>query len=110
MKLHSGPAKRIVGIDFGMARIGVAISDVQKIIAMPLCTVQAERQTPLTVQKLVKELQQHAETNSYSIEEVVFGMPYLMSGKKGSLADEVAHFIEIFKKSSLCRFSLGMRG
>ncbi|MBT3394622.1 MAG: Holliday junction resolvase RuvX [Waddliaceae bacterium] len=27
---------RIVGIDFGMARIGVAISDVMKILASPL--------------------------------------------------------------------------
>lgn len=88
---------RIIGIDFGMARIGVAVSDARKIIAMPLFTVRAEYRTALTVQKLAKELQQHAEAHAYQIEELVVGMPYLMSGKKGSFADEVAHFIELLK-------------
>ena len=91
---------RIVGIDFGLARIGVALSDAKKIIAMPLLTIQTERQSLLTVQKLIIELSLHAEQNSYLIQEIVVGMPLLMSGKKGILADEVTHFIELFKKES----------
>jgi putative Holliday junction resolvase len=91
---------RIIGIDFGLARIGIAYSDAQKIIAMPLCTVQAERDSLLTARKVVKELQRHAEENGYAIEELVVGMPLLMSGKKGLLADEATHFIELCKKES----------
>ena len=89
---------RIVGIDFGLARIGLALSDVQKIIATPLSTLTCERKTLLTVQKLARELQAHAEAHAYRIEEIVVGMPLLMSGKKGSQADEVANFIELLKQ------------
>jgi putative holliday junction resolvase len=91
------PDSRIICLDFGLARIGIAMSDLQKIIATPLSTFICERKTVLTVQKLAKELKQHAETNRYTIQEIVIGMPFLMSGKKGILADEVVHFIELLK-------------
>lgn len=95
------PAKsRIIGIDFGLARLGIAISDELKIIASPLMTLTAEKKSERTVQKLIQELELHAQTNKYRIAEIVIGLPLLMSGKKGMLADEVAHFIELFKQNS----------
>lgn len=89
---------RIVGIDFGLSRIGLSISDEQKIIATPMTTFSAEKKTETTVTKLVKELNAHAESHRYAIQEIVVGLPLLMNGKKGLLADEVLHFIELLKQ------------
>jgi putative Holliday junction resolvase len=89
---------RAVGIDFGMARIGVAISDEKKIIASPLTTLATESKAEWTVIKLVQLLKKHEEDLQYRIDEIVVGMPLLMSGRKGFLADEVTHFVELLQK------------
>jgi putative Holliday junction resolvase len=93
---------RIAGLDFGIARIGVAISDERKIIAMPLSTLKTEKTTELTVEKLAKELEKHQFDNHYLLEEIVIGLPLMMSGKTGFLADEVKHFVEKLKAVVSC--------
>ncbi len=94
-------ASRIIGIDYGMARLGIALSDEQKIIATPLLTLTAEKKTVATAAKLAIELKKHAEANRYDIAEIIIGLPLMMSGKKGMLADEVVHFIELLKQHLL---------
>lgn len=90
---------RIIGLDYGLARIGIAISDENKIIAMPLVTLAAEKKSQATVEKLILEMQKHAQSQGYEIQEIVVGLPLMMSGKKGFLADEVAHFVELLRTS-----------
>lgn len=90
-------ASRIASIDYGQARIGIAISDANKIIAMPSATVYAEKKSEDTIAKLVETLKKGEEEGDYLIEEIVVGLPLLMSGKKGLIADEVLHFIELLK-------------
>jgi putative Holliday junction resolvase len=90
-------ATRIVAIDYGMARIGLAVSDTTKLIATPMATFKVERKSNQTIEKLVATLQEHERTYGYSIEMIVVGFPLLMSGKKGLLADEVSHFVELLK-------------
>lgn len=92
-------ATRVVGLDFGMARIGVAVSDETKIIAAPLLTLQTEKKTEQTIAKLLHEIKKHQEMYRYEIEELVIGLPLLMSGKKGFLADEVNHFVDFLKQA-----------
>lgn len=89
---------RTVGLDFGLARIGVAVSDERKIIATPLQTLKTEKKIELTVDKLIKELEAHQKLQNYLLDEIVVGLPLLMSGKTGFLADEVQHFIVILKE------------
>lgn len=91
-------AKRIVAIDYGLARLGLALSDETKLIASSLQTLQAEKTAEKTAHKLCKELQGHAVANHYEIEEIVIGMPLMMNGSKGMLADEVIHFVSLLKK------------
>jgi len=91
-------ATRIVGIDYGLARLGIALSDEQKIIATPLLTFKADQKAEETVLKLTDELKRHAESNRYDIAEIVIGLPLMMSGKHGFLADEVMHFIGLLKQ------------
>jgi putative pre-16S rRNA nuclease len=82
---------RAAGIDFGLARIGVALSDEGKRIASPLSTVTTEKSPEKTVLKVVALLESHA------VDEVAIGFPYLLSGKAGSMGDEVNRFIELLK-------------
>lgn len=93
MQQNKPQLTRIVGLDFGMARIGVAISDTMKIIAMPLLTLRVEPKTEGTVAKLLAELEKHQAENKYTVEGIVIGLPLMMSGKTGFLADEVKNFI-----------------
>lgn len=90
-------ATRIIGIDFGLKRIGIAISDENKMIASPLITITCEKKSDETVKKLIEELERHQEANHYEIEKIVIGLPLMMSGKVGLLADEVHHFIALLK-------------
>lgn len=89
---------RIIGLDYGLARIGVAVSDERKIIATSLKTFQTERKAEATARKLVDELLRHAEEYRYTIEAIVIGLPLMMSGKHGMLADEVQHFLVLLKQ------------
>lgn len=89
---------RIVGIDFGLARIGLSLSDETKLIANSLKTLLCEKKAEATAKKLIKEMQDHAALYHYNIEEIVIGMPLMMSGKKGMLADEVIHFVSLLKE------------
>lgn len=88
---------RLVGLDWGTARIGVALSDQRKIIATPLLTIKAEKKSEETAKKVLHALLTHAEANKYDIESIVIGMPLMMSGKSGFQADEVKNFIEQLK-------------
>lgn len=92
--------RRIIGLDYGLARIGIAVSDERQIIASPLMTLVCEKKLEETVNKLVLQLSQHAETNKYAIEEIVVGLPLMMSGKKGMVADEVIHFVELLRQKA----------
>lgn len=88
---------RWIGLDFGMARIGVSVSDETHLIAFPLFTIKAEKKGEETVKKLLLKLEEYCQKNKTAIELFVIGMPYLLSGKKGLLADEVEHFIALLK-------------
>lgn len=91
-------ASRIIGIDYGLARLGLAVSDERKIIANSIKTLLAEKKAEATAHKLIKELTQHANDNHYEVAEIVVGMPLMMNGKKGMLADEVIHFVALLKE------------
>lgn len=91
---------RILGIDFGMRRLGLALSDERKIIATPLMTFPAEKRAEHTVVKLLEYLNKHQAEHGYQLEEIIIGLPLMMSGKMGFLADEVTHFVEQMRRLS----------
>jgi putative Holliday junction resolvase len=93
-------ATRIAAIDYGMARIGLALSDERKIFASPLMVVAATKRMEQTVEQVLKAFLKHQEDNRYTLDEIVVGLPLLMSGKKGLLADEVNHFVELLRKAT----------
>ena len=91
---------RILGIDFGLARLGIALSDESKLIASPFSTFKAEKKTEQTIAKFLDWCQQIQTSQSFEIQEIVIGLPLMMSGKKGFLADEVQHFVALLKQAT----------
>jgi putative Holliday junction resolvase len=76
---------RILGLDFGRARIGVAISDELQMLAHPLETIPANEEPASRVAEIVREKQ---------VEHVVAGIPRQMNGQIGTAATEVIEFVE----------------
>ncbi len=92
--------KRVVSLDYGLKRIGVAISDENKIIATSLGVVQAGKTSAETIQRIVELLK------PYQIERIIIGNPIHLNGKVGFLADEVKHFQVLLQAQMTCEISL----
>lgn len=79
---------RVMGLDYGERRIGVAISDPTRTIAQPLSTIvrRAGKRPPYTK---ILELVEH-----YQPETIVIGLPIETSGQEGPQAARVREFGE----------------
>jgi putative holliday junction resolvase len=77
--------KAILAIDFGQARIGVAISDELQLLAHPLETIPNEQRPESRVAKIVRDK---------NIDHIVAGIPRQMNGQIGTAATEVLDFVE----------------
>jgi putative Holliday junction resolvase len=84
---------RIVGIDFGTVRIGLAISDERRIIAQSLETIRAEK-TPTQTAELIK----HSLSRYANIDKIVIGLPLLLNGKEGDMALSVRAFVKVLEQ------------
>lgn len=78
---------RVLGIDFGRKRIGLALSDPLRMVATPLETVDGESQKKAT-RRLREILAEH------DIHDVVVGLPLHMNGDVGELAEAATAFGE----------------
>lgn len=89
---------RTLAIDYGKARLGLAISDEKKIIATPLPTIQAEKKIENTLTKILREIQA-LEDKGYVINEIIVGMPLKMNGNTSPMAGEVNEFVKLLASS-----------
>ncbi|CRX38156.1 Holliday junction resolvase RuvX [Estrella lausannensis] len=97
-----GIKTRIIAIDYGQKRIGIAYSDETKLIAMPKEMILTERKLERTALKFAELIRAHEKELGYQVEEIVIGKPLLMSGKSGLMADEVKAFVELLSKEFTC--------
>ena len=81
---------RYLGIDFGLKRIGLAISDENNKIAFGLATLENKGliNLRLSIEELVKR---------YKITKVVIGFPNNMDGTPGHLSKELFKVVETLK-------------
>ncbi len=91
--------KRILAIDFGLKRIGLALSDPNQKIALPLKTLEIQNPNQ-DVSLVIKSIQEATQGRPIetAIETIVLGNPLLLSGKKGEMADNVQTFKEKLEK------------
>ena len=73
---------RILGLDYGSKRIGVALSDPSETIAHPIETIQVKSDGSHF--KVIKTI-----ADAYQVSKVVVGLPYNMDGSLGNRGEEV---------------------
>ncbi len=87
--------RRVLGVDFGRARIGVAISDELGMLAHPLETVPGVR-----VEVAAKRVAVIAREKNVS--RVILGLPRHMNGELGAAAEEVNAFADKLRPLLTC--------
>lgn len=78
--------KRLLGIDYGEVRIGIAISDPLGIFAYPLVTLKNDKNLFQELKKIIDE---------YNIEKIILGFPLKEDNSNSALTEK----IQKFKKS-----------
>ena len=76
---------RIMGLDYGEKRIGVAISDELRLFARPLENIERKGDKILFARL-------HALAEEWAVHEVVLGLPTNMDGTRSRLSEQVASF------------------
>lgn len=82
---------RILGIDYGDSRVGIALTDALNITAQGLETIQRNNSDKIVLKRLDEIIEQ------YNIDCIVIGMPYNMNGSKSQRAEITEKFIHKLK-------------
>lgn len=81
---------RLLGFDYGRARIGVAMSDERQIIVSPAFVMPVDKKLVETVKKIKSKADPMGP-----FEALVVGLPLLLNGKEGDMALEARKFSEL---------------
>ena len=79
------PGKRVLGLDVGTKRIGIAVSDELRLLARGLNTLQRQSKR-VDLEKLADIIQE------YGIAEIVVGHPLRLGGETSAQTDKVTAF------------------
>ena len=91
----SGAPGRVLGLDVGDRRIGVALSDPLGFTAQPLA-VLARRGLAADLDAIVAFVEAHA------VRTIIVGLPLTLRGEQGIQADKVASFVhELTRRISM---------
>jgi putative Holliday junction resolvase len=82
---------RILALDYGRARIGLAIADAETRMAQPLSTMdRINRNEDLRrLRELVRE---------HGVKQIVVGLPLRLDGTRGEMAEEAERFAQRMRK------------
>lgn len=83
--------KRMLGIDYGDARVGIAITDPLNITVQGLETIERKNSDKIILKRLDEILE------NYEIDVIVVGMPLNMNGTKSERAEITEKFIHKLK-------------
>lgn len=86
---------RILGIDYGDSRVGVAITDPLCITAQGLETIHHNGNDKVVLKRLEEIMQE------YEVETIVIGMPYKLNGDAADRVEVTERFIHKLK----CKFN-----
>ena len=82
---------RILGIDYGDARVGIAITDALNITVQGLETIQRKKSDKNVLRRLDEILEE------YEIEKIVVGLPLNLKGEKTPRTETTEKFIHKLK-------------
>ncbi len=76
---------RILGLDIGDKRIGIAVSDESEVISVPVEVIDNDEKTEKLLEKII---------DKYNVKKIIVGIPYTLKGELGSQAKRVIAFID----------------
>jgi putative Holliday junction resolvase len=82
--------KRLLGVDFGHARIGLSISDPLQIIASPLPSIQGSRNPAIAAMTVAEEIKRR----QLDLDFIVVGLPIHLDGSESERSTEVRAFAQ----------------
>lgn len=80
--------RRLLGLDYGDRRIGVAVSDPLNIIARGITVVLCNAKAVHEISRLARE---------YDVEKIIIGLPLNLKGESGLKAKQVEEFITMLQ-------------
>jgi putative pre-16S rRNA nuclease len=94
---NSSPAQsecvriRILALDYGRSRIGIALADSSVGLAQPLCTMQRinRNEDMRRLRELARE---------HGVKQIVVGLPLRLDGTRGEMAEEAESFAQRVRK------------
>lgn len=84
---------KAMGIDFGLARIGIALSDDTKFLASPFETYKRKGE-----EQDVQHLMEIIKTKN--VDEIVCGLPMNMAGEEQEIAKKTREFMAILNENA----------
>lgn len=84
---------RILGIDYGDKRLGLALSDPLGMMAMPLSVLErtSDESAIAAIEKIIAEK---------DVEKIIVGLPLNMNGTRGPMAEKSTKFADALGKST----------
>ncbi len=89
--LTANAHQAILGVDYGRARIGLALADSETRMAQPLSTM--ERVNRNEDMRRLREL-----AREHGVKQIVVGLPLRLDGTRGEMAEEAERFAERVRK------------
>lgn len=86
---------RIMGIDYGDSRVGVALTDPLGITAQGLETIHHSGNDKIVLKRMEEII------NEYEVDTIVIGMPYKLNGDEADRVEVTKNFIHKLK----CKFN-----
>ncbi len=83
---------RVIGIDYGEKRVGIALSDPMQIIATAHTIIKHDDNDELVANEILALIKKN------SVSKIVIGLPLNMNGSVGFQAERVQTFVEYFKQ------------
>ena len=90
MQSPEKPLLRLMGIDFGEVRIGIALSDPLQIISQPFLVLTNNENTINEIQNMIK---------TEKVEKIILGLPQNLDGEDTKKTLEVREFAEKLKNN-----------
>jgi putative Holliday junction resolvase len=83
--------RSILAVDYGRARMGLAIADAETRMAQPLSTMERinRNEDMRRLRELVRE---------HSVKQIVVGLPLRLDGTRGEMAEEAERFAQRVRK------------
>jgi putative Holliday junction resolvase len=91
VELSASARRAILAIDYGRARIGLALADFETRMAQPMSTMERvnRNEDMRRLRELVRER---------GVKQIVVGLPLRLDGTRGEMAEEVERFAERLRK------------